>query len=140
MSGNGEGIRLVNVTDSGLYHNEANGNTAGSGIFVVGTSTGNLLLQNAADGNRNDGIHVEGAGNTVRGNDADRNGDLGIFSSLSNIDAAGTARRTTPPVAVLRRRLLLTGSSVRVLGRRAGSGGRGPDVASLLATRLFRRL
>jgi parallel beta-helix repeat protein len=96
-----EGIVLVASKDNVLARNhvERSGRVEPAGGIIViplpddlsQTSDGNLLTRNRAIHNAGDGIEVgEGqAGNTLRGNGADRNTRLGIDAAPGTIDGGG---------------------------------------------------
>jgi len=96
-----EGIALVASKDNVLTRNhvEQSGRIEPAGGIVViplpddpsQTSDDNLLVHNRASHNGRDGIAIgEGqAGNTLRGNGADRNSELGIDAAPGTIDGGG---------------------------------------------------
>jgi len=60
-----------------------------SGILVNNNANATLLEHNTANGNGDDGIHVDAAGTTVTGNTANDNLDLGIEAVPGVIDGGG---------------------------------------------------
>jgi large repetitive protein len=60
-----------------------------SGILVNNNATATLLQHNTANGNGDDGIHVDAAGTTITGNTANDNLDLGIEAVPGVIDGGG---------------------------------------------------
>jgi hypothetical protein len=79
----------------------------GDGILVDAGSINTLILGNFAVRNTDDGIDIDSPGATVTGNDADRNGDLGIGAVIGCSTAvrprvgpsgpSGTLVRRPPP-------------------------------------------
>lgn len=82
------GIKLLNTNTSLVKGNTSNTNGF-DGIETSGGSTGNVLLDNEASGNGWNGIDVGDAGNTITGNQADQNFNLGIFAAPGNVDGGG---------------------------------------------------
>ena len=82
------GIWLLNTNTSLVTGNMSN--TSGfDGIETSMGSTGNVVLDNVANGNGWNGIDVGDPGNTITGNQADTNFNLGIFAAAGNVDGGG---------------------------------------------------
>jgi parallel beta-helix repeat protein len=81
-----DGIQLDSVTNARVKRSVALNN--GFGIFLSGTSTGNLLRRNSAVNNGNDGILIRPSVTATRieKNDANINGNVGI--DVASMDAA----------------------------------------------------
>jgi parallel beta-helix repeat protein len=88
LNGNSIGIELFATTGSALRWNTIRASTL-DGIHTFAGSTGNLLLNNSAHRNGDDGIDVADAGNTIRRNHANRNTDFGIVAVAGNVDGGG---------------------------------------------------
>jgi parallel beta-helix repeat protein len=92
------GIWLMNTNTSLVKGNTSNTNGF-DGIELSTGSTGNVLLNNVASSNGWNGIDVGNPGNTITGNQADTNFNLGIFASAGNTDGGGnTAAGNSDPL------------------------------------------
>jgi len=85
-------------TSNTISNNIVTANT-GDGILVDAGSINTLIRGNLAVRNTDDGIDIDSPGATVTGNDADRNGDLGIEAVIGVVDGgANAASRNANPL------------------------------------------
>ena len=85
-------------TSNTISNNIVTANT-GDGILVDAGSINTLIRGNVAARNTDDGIDIDSPGATVTGNDADRNGDLGIEAVIGVVDGgANAASRNANPL------------------------------------------
>jgi parallel beta-helix repeat protein len=92
--GKGPGIFVTslespNTSDRNVVANNVVNSKLNSGILVNNNATATLLRHNTANGNGDDGIHVDAAGTTITGNTADNNLDLGIEAVVGVTDGGG---------------------------------------------------
>jgi nitrous oxidase accessory protein NosD len=79
------------TSDRNVVANNVANSKLDSGILVNNNATATRLEHNAANGNGDDGIHVEAAGTTITRNIADDNVDLGIEAAPGVIDGGGNS-------------------------------------------------
>jgi parallel beta-helix repeat protein len=86
------GILVQRSADNVIEKNEASGNGL-DGIRMFTPSGPNLFRHNEASGNNQNGFHISPAGQTLTGNTADANGQLGIDAAPGTIDGGGNKAR-----------------------------------------------
>ena len=79
-------LESAKTSDRNTVANNVVNSKLNSGILVNNNATATLLEHNTANGNGDDGIHVDAAGTTITGNTADDNLDLGIEAVPGVID------------------------------------------------------
>jgi parallel beta-helix repeat protein len=82
------GIWLFNTNTSLVQGNTSN-TSEFDGIETSMGSTGNVVVGNVTNSNGWNGIDVGDPGNTITGNQADTNFNLGIFAAAGNVDGGG---------------------------------------------------
>jgi large repetitive protein len=82
-------LESPHTSDRNVVANNVVNSKLDSGILVNNNATATLIKHNTANGNGDDGIHVDAAGTTITGNTADNNLDLGIEAGPGVIDGGG---------------------------------------------------